>query len=112
MNDVTPGTSLDVALDYIKRGWSPVPVPHRKKGPVIEEWTGLRITVETAPGYFGRQPQNIGVLLEAACFQLLSGLQIIDVSQAEVGFFVALKEANGHAAVPIAGLKPLASLID
>ena len=33
---MTP-TALDIALNYIKRGWAPVPVPYRQKGPVIKD---------------------------------------------------------------------------
>lgn len=54
---------LEVALGYIGRGWSPVPIPHRKKGPIVVQWQKLRITEETAPQYFNGKPQNIGVLL-------------------------------------------------
>jgi hypothetical protein len=38
---------LSVIHDYISLGWSPVPVPHRKKGPVIDAWHELRINAET-----------------------------------------------------------------
>jgi hypothetical protein len=57
-----PATPLEIALDYIERGWSPVPIPHREKGPVIKGWQKLRITAETAPEYFNGKPQNIGVI--------------------------------------------------
>jgi hypothetical protein len=54
---------LEIALDYINRGWSPVPVPYRKKGPVIEGWQALRITESDAPKFFNGKRQNIGVIL-------------------------------------------------
>lgn len=54
---------LERAQSYIARKWSPIPVPHRAKRPVIREWERLRITTETAPRYFNGAPQNIGVLL-------------------------------------------------
>ena len=56
-------TPLDAALAWIRKGFSPVPVPYRSKKPVLDAWQQLEITVETAPGYFGAPALNIGVLL-------------------------------------------------
>jgi hypothetical protein len=56
-------TPLDAAIIWIRRGFSPIPVPYRSKRPVIEAWQRLEITVDAAPQYFFSQPQNIGVLL-------------------------------------------------
>ena len=58
-----PLKPLEIARSYITRGWSPVPVPHQHKGPVIKGWQNLRITEGTAPQYFIGKKQNIGVLL-------------------------------------------------
>jgi Bifunctional DNA primase/polymerase, N-terminal len=55
-------STLDAALDLIAKGFAVVPVPHRKKGPIIDEWQTLRITAETAPQYFNGAHQNIGVI--------------------------------------------------
>jgi Protein of unknown function (DUF3987)/Bifunctional DNA primase/polymerase, N-terminal len=57
---------LEIALNYISRGWSPVPIPHRTKSPIIKEWQDLRITRETAGTYFNGAASNIGVLLGPA----------------------------------------------
>jgi bifunctional DNA primase/polymerase-like protein len=54
---------LDVALEYIGRGWNPVPIPFREKGPKGKEWQARVITADTAPQYFNSGPQNIGVIL-------------------------------------------------
>ncbi len=51
------------ALEYIKCGWAPIPIPHKAKAPNIPGWPKLRITTETAPSHFSGGPQNIGVLL-------------------------------------------------
>jgi hypothetical protein len=59
---ITATSTLDAALTYICRGWCPVPVPYRKKGPEISGWPNLRIS-EKAPRYFNGARQNIGVLL-------------------------------------------------
>jgi hypothetical protein len=56
-------TILDAALDYIRKGFSVVPVPYRQKGPVIDAWQTLGITDSTAPQYFDAQAQNLGILL-------------------------------------------------
>ena len=56
-------SALSIALGYIKRGWSPVPVPYRQKGPVIKDWQKLRLTRQTARRYFNGDPLNIGVIL-------------------------------------------------
>lgn len=61
---------LNVALGYIERDWSPIPIGHREKKPrypngkLITGWQNLRITAETAPQYFTKNgQQNIGILL-------------------------------------------------
>lgn len=64
-------SALDIALSYIERGWSPLPVPHREKGCVVTGWPGLRITTDTAPHYFNGAAQNIGVVTGAASRGLL-----------------------------------------
>ena len=61
MND-----ALAAARDYIERGWAPIPVPFRTKGPLLDEWQTLRINAETAPNFFNGAPQNIGIILGAA----------------------------------------------
>jgi hypothetical protein len=33
-------TPLDIALEYIARGWAPIPIPHKRKKPAGEEWPG------------------------------------------------------------------------
>lgn len=63
---MTGASILDIALDYIGKGWSPVPVPFKKKRPVIKGWEALRITAATAPRYFNGAAMNIGVILGEA----------------------------------------------
>ena len=58
--DMTP---LDAAISWIQKGFSPLPVPHRSKRPVLKEWQRLEITTEGASQYFNGAAQNIGVLL-------------------------------------------------
>jgi hypothetical protein len=56
-------TALDAALGYIRRGWCPIPVPYREKGPTIDQWQTLRLSEADARHYFNGARQNVGVLL-------------------------------------------------
>lgn len=58
--------ALETALACIDRGWAPVPIPHKCKGPVIVRWQDLRISHETAIWHFNSGAQNIGVILGPA----------------------------------------------
>jgi hypothetical protein len=58
--------TLKIAIEYIHRGWAPIPIPFRQKGPTIQGWQTLRLTAQTAPAYFNGAPQNIGVLMGPA----------------------------------------------
>jgi len=55
---------LDIALDYIGRGWNPVPVNYRAKKPSAGNGWQLRVIDATnAPHYFNGGEMNIGVVL-------------------------------------------------
>lgn len=54
---------LDTALGYIHRGWAPVPIPYKQKGPTIPQWQKLRIKADEAPRYFNGAALNVGVIL-------------------------------------------------
>jgi hypothetical protein len=71
--------TLAAARAYIDHGWSPIPVPHRQKGPLIDGWQGLRINAETVSSYFNGVPQNIGIILGKAS----GGLVDLDLDCAE-----------------------------
>ena len=66
---------LAAALDYIARGWSPIPIPHREKGPLIDAWQDIRVNAETAAAYFNGAKQNVGIILGEAS----SGLTDLDL---------------------------------
>jgi hypothetical protein len=56
--------ALDIALNYINRGWNPVPVDYRAKKPRAGNGWQLRIIDATnAPDYFNDGQMNIGVIL-------------------------------------------------
>jgi hypothetical protein len=68
-------TPLDTARSYPRRGRAVVPIPPRRKGPVLQGWQDLRITEADAHLYCDGQAQNIGVLLGA----LSGGLADVDL---------------------------------
>ena len=59
------------AAEYIRRGWSPIPIPYRTKKCILDGWPELRITAETLPQYFNGCQQNIGVALGEASGRLV-----------------------------------------
>ena len=56
-------STLEIALNYIDCGWTPLPIPYRGKRPVIDGWQSFAITKDDAPKYFNGEKTNIGVLL-------------------------------------------------
>jgi P4 family phage/plasmid primase-like protien len=54
-------SSAKAAARYIKRGWAPVPIPARQKGPQISGWQRLRMSTSDVPRYFNNG-QNIGII--------------------------------------------------
>ena len=54
-------SSAKAAARYIERGWAPVPIPARQKGPQIPGWQRLRMSVSDVPRYF-IGGQNIGII--------------------------------------------------
>jgi Bifunctional DNA primase/polymerase, N-terminal len=72
-------TPLEIALEYIGRGWAVVPIPHKRKKPLGEEWQGWRITKADAHRRFNGGPQNVGVILGEAS----GGLADVDLDSIE-----------------------------
>jgi len=61
---MTNPTVLDIARDYVSRGWKVVPVPERGKNPNRPGWQTLDLALDELPAVFkqnGTRP-NIGVL--------------------------------------------------
>ena len=54
---------LEIARSYIKRRFVVIPIPHRKKKPILDRWPELRLTRKTARDHFGEAKSNIGVIL-------------------------------------------------
>jgi P4 family phage/plasmid primase-like protien len=68
-------TPLEYALEYIRRGWSPIPIPYREKGPILPNWPSLRVDAESAGQFFDGPRMNIGVILGPAS----NGLTDVDL---------------------------------
>ena len=56
-------TPLEIACNYISRGWNPVPCDYKSKIPIGEEWQLRVIDASNAAQYFNTNPQNIGVAM-------------------------------------------------
>src|SRR5215203_4992396 len=65
-------TTKEKAKEYIEHGWSVIPVPRGKKGPVLVEWEQLRIKSGEIEEYFVGDP-NIGLLLGEPSGGLVDG---------------------------------------
>ena len=81
--DRSPGTGEAAALDYLRRGWSVVPVRPRTKRPMVS-WTACqtrRPDARQIARWFERWPQaNLAIVTGA-----LSGLVVLDVDPAHGG---------------------------
>ena len=56
-------TPLEVATSYVARGWKPVPIPFKEKGPKLKDWPTLTTDASNVAQYFNGPEQNIGVQL-------------------------------------------------
>jgi hypothetical protein len=79
---VAPRRGDDVvaaAREYLKRGWRPVPIPHRSKGPTHAGWHKIRVTHENVAELFGGGRLNIGLQMGQAS----GGLCDVDLDAVE-----------------------------
>jgi Bifunctional DNA primase/polymerase, N-terminal len=84
-------TPLEIALEYIARGWSPIPIPYKGKAPLDKGWPSWRITKDTAHQWFNGEAQNVGVRLG----ELSGGLADVDLDSIEA---VSAGPCPGHCA--------------
>jgi hypothetical protein len=71
---------IDIALDYIDRGWNPVRLGHKKKNPTADGWQLIVISDTNVHDHFnGRGDQNIGLMMGKTS----RGLTDIDVDAPE-----------------------------
>ena len=106
-------TLFDYALQYLQRGWKPVPIPAGQKGPRIKEWQKLRLTETDAVKCFSGVG-NIGILLGEAS----GGLIDIDLDCSEAlkfaptllqptrSIFGRISKPQSHRLYRISGLAP------
>ena len=89
-------TASTAALEYLDRGWAPIPVRPRAKKPYDDGWPDLRVTVNDVPQHFGHD-DNVGVLLGEPS----AGLIDVDLDCAEAlalapAFLLATKAVFGR----------------
>ena len=53
-------TALEYAINYTRRGWQPLPIPHRSKYPIFEDWQKVETTEAEIKKHFNGAAQNIG----------------------------------------------------
>lgn len=58
-----PSVAFEHATQYAARGWCPIPVPFKRKGPNSPGWQKLRIGSDQVSQHFNGKAQNVGVLL-------------------------------------------------
>ena len=72
--DVKEFGAADIAREYLRRGWHPVPVEIRQKKPRDKAWQSLAITKANVEEYFERN-DNVGLQLGARS----TGLTDVDI---------------------------------
>ncbi len=92
-------SSAKAAARYIERGWAPVPIPTRQKGPRISAWQHLRMGVSDVPRYF-TNGQNVGIINGEAS----GGLVTVDLDCSEAvalaGRFLEPTLTSGRDSIP------------
>ena len=62
---------LEIALNYKRRGWQPIPVPHRSKNPGFSGWQNLDLSENELQNHFNGKPQNVDILLGSKSSNLI-----------------------------------------
>jgi hypothetical protein len=78
-------SARDIALSYIDRGWSPIPVRPQSKKPVHDAWPDLRVNESNVGQYFDRRNLNVGVSLGEPSQMLVD----VDIDSPEAMEFVS-----------------------
>ena len=92
-------SSAKAAARYIERGWAPVPIPARQKGPQISGWQRLRISISDVPRYFNNG-QNIGIINGKASGWLVTADLDCPEAVALAGRFLEPTLTGGRESVP------------
>jgi putative DNA primase/helicase len=92
-------SSAKAAARYIERGWAPVPIPARQKGPQIPGWQRLRMSASDVPRYFNNG-QNIGIITGKASGWLVTADLDCPEAVALAGRFLEPTLTGGRESVP------------
>jgi putative DNA primase/helicase len=94
-----PVSSAEAVARYIKRGWSPVPIPSGTKGPRLKNWQDLRLKAEDIPKYFNNS-QNVGIINGPASGHLVTVDLDCDEALAVAGRFLSPTLTGGRDSKP------------
>jgi hypothetical protein len=94
-------TPLEIARNYQKRGWQPLPIAHRSKNPNFPGWQTFETNEADLPKHFNGAAQNIGVSLGRRS----NGLTDLDLDSIEAVktadyFYAATGAEFGRASKP------------
>ncbi|MCX6020332.1 MAG: bifunctional DNA primase/polymerase, partial [Chloroflexi bacterium] len=59
-------TPIEIAQDFLRREFAPLPLPFKSKIPVLVDWPNLRLTADQLPDHFNGAASNIGIITGAA----------------------------------------------
>jgi hypothetical protein len=93
-----PKNARQVALDYLARGWSVIPIRSREKRPLIawQLYQQHRASVTEVEDWFRRWPRaNVGIVTGA-----ISGLVVVDVDPRHGGDQSLAQLAREHGPLP------------
>ena len=86
---------LDIAFNYIGRGWNPVPVKFRSKKPSAGEgWQHIRINADNVAQYFNGVEQNIGIQMGPASNGLTDGDMDMEEARAIAPYFMPITKSK------------------
>ncbi len=98
--DTKPTTPLEAARNYVRRGWSVVPVPFKQKRPVLKEWEQLRLGENDLDQYFD-QPANIGLVLgEPSGWLVDVDLDCVEARAIAANYLPATQAKSGRTGAP------------
>lgn len=60
--EMLPMSPLEAACYYYANGYAPIPIPYRRKSPIVQGWSTLTLDAESLPIHFNGFRQNIGLL--------------------------------------------------
>ena len=92
-------SSAKAAARYIERGWAPVPIPARQKGPQIPGWQHIRMSTSDVPRYFNNG-QNVGIITGKASGWLVTVDLDCPEAVALAGRFLEPTLTGGRESVP------------